>query len=36
MLSRVAGGGRIGQRVRVVWEEALPFFTPADDEPRAT
>jgi uncharacterized protein len=36
MLSRVAGGGRIGQRVAVAWEEAVPFFTPAGDEPRAT
>ena len=28
MMSRVDGGGRIGQRVRVAWDGTVPIFVP--------
>jgi uncharacterized OB-fold protein len=35
MMSRVAGGGRIGARVRLAWEGELPVFEPDDAPPAA-
>jgi hypothetical protein len=28
MMSRVVGGGRIGQRVRLAWDDEVPIFEP--------
>jgi hypothetical protein len=31
MMSRVVGGGRIGQRVRLAWDGDVPIFAPVEE-----